>query len=97
MGRLEEIKERDKNATKGPWHHGDGDCILQDTDNQDILWYDWDETGGSMNVDGNTEDFEFIAHAREDIPWLIEQNRIMEDTMKFLIEELDKIKNAKAK
>lgn len=66
--RLAEIEARTKAATPGPWRR-EGDW-------NDIAAIDTD--GTPYGVAGNDEsishpDAEFIAHAREDVPWLIER------------------------
>lgn len=75
---INQIKERCEKATKGPWisfvegrDHTSG-CSFIRTSGNDI-----ELTGAS------TDDQDFIAHARQDIPALIEEicrlKRIMED------------------
>lgn len=61
MTRLEEIKERCEKATLGPWEH-DGKfqvCIPRKE--------------GTACFRAFPDDAEFIAHSREDIPWLVSQ------------------------
>lgn len=69
--RLEEIREREKKATKGPWHfqadtagrpvrlHADDfDTVITRELNEDYLYM-------------TNQDEAFIAHSREDIPFLL--------------------------
>lgn len=77
--RLAEIRSRCDKAKPGPWMHGDGCCgpyvswqahgderaglePLSDYDGSEAVWL-----GGSVEED----DRAFIAHSREDIPWLL--------------------------
>jgi len=59
--RLEQIREREQKATKGPWDH-DGIAIRSEGKET----FDWKIPSDSVDAD-------FIAHAREDIPWLLYQ------------------------
>lgn len=81
--RLEEIKARAEKATPGPWsaddEHGDipgaerAWCVSKITESGDYshdiayLSTDCADPIGTQE----TADAEFIAHAREDIPWLV--------------------------
>ena len=70
MSRVDEIRARAEAATRGPWSaiEGPGEH-----------WYVCDEGESIASIsanDGSNEDqrqpdAEFIAHAREDIPWLL--------------------------
>ncbi|MFF4746840.1 hypothetical protein ACGF3K_14290 [Streptomyces sp. NPDC047980] len=68
IDRLAEIAKRTEAATPGPWTvcddysdvHGPGDIHLASY---------WNPTAGDRNG-------EFIAHARADIPWLLNQLRL---------------------
>jgi len=73
MSRIDEIKKRCEKAGKGPWiYTEDKDCISYVEYKQkpsDKFWkyvvHDWN-TG--------RDNCEFIAHSREDIPYLLEVN-----------------------
>ena len=59
--RIEEIRLRAKTASAGPWHYDGDGCVRAQT--IDIVH---DES--IRFCDGR-----FIAHAREDIPWLLDR------------------------
>ena len=69
--RLKEIRERERKATKGPWNdsgryiNGDGHVLFQHSDVGCTL------PDERFEEDGHNGDF--VAHARTDIPWLLEQ------------------------
>jgi len=71
MNRLQEIKERAEKATKGPWSCNTtmvGDVVYVDNQSKSKLSmfiFRW------IHPFHRGADVEFIAHAREDIPWLI--------------------------
>ena len=68
MNRLDKIEARADAATKGPWV-----CVLNG-DESEVTYANapitWDDHGGEVFTEG---DAEFIAHARTDVPWLLEQ------------------------
>ena len=71
MSRLEEIRARAQVATPGPWKSYAGDVIIYGVD-----WYEPVICGSSNTPRGFSvaePDLDFIAHAREDVPWLLEQ------------------------
>ncbi len=71
MSRLEEIRARAQVATPGPWKSYSGDVIIYGVD-----WYEPVICGSSNTPRGFSvaePDLDFIAHAREDVPWLLEQ------------------------
>lgn len=86
MSRLDEIAEREKRATPGEWFSSDdaiewspkqmnsfvdrGAAIEPDI----VVGGAQDEQGGAVGVIRN-EDATFIAHARQDIPWLLSNIR----------------------
>lgn len=93
MTRLQEIKQRAERATKGPWNaytYGEEAPSLNfkdkltyvrvESENQIVGFIYCDQVGKPHLCDSG-----FIAHAREDIPYLIN----MVDGMQGLIEELD--------
>lgn len=83
MDRIDEIRTREKAATKGPWYtelvtitstqlQATNVCALADSH--------WPSGGRNLAGIGHWRDrvdpeadADFIAHAREDIPWLLEQ------------------------
>lgn len=93
--RLEEIQARADKATDGPWAaHVDR---FQDESYRDIdgAWipgvaekgfYEGDKPALSML---DPEDAEFIAHAREDVPWLIEQVRKRDAALRAVLDLCD--------
>lgn len=68
---LKEIEGRLKKATPGPWVAKDGDSmeLLMDGDCQmcDLTYYPW--------TPDRFEDWEFIAHAHEDVAALLAEVR----------------------
>jgi hypothetical protein len=72
--RLREIAERENKATKGPWDPESGLCSKCDG------WHlegpqDVGGTGILIQLGGGTDqlsDLSFIAHSRQDVPWLLE-------------------------
>lgn len=67
LQRLEEIEARAEKATPGRWKWSSGFLIaLREGCNELVLLTDWDR-----QIHGRKEEDEgFIAHAREDVPWL---------------------------
>jgi hypothetical protein len=69
MGRLEEIESRVKLVTRGPWIHSRfGYQILTNDRMDSICQFD-----GHMEMEQQIANCSFIAHSREDVPWLIEE------------------------
>jgi hypothetical protein len=82
--RLEAIRARAKAATRGPWN-----CYTGETDHRYVQQRSWrgDNKSSAVSVCSingpcimvpNPQpqaNQEFIAHAREDVPWLLEQLR----------------------
>jgi hypothetical protein len=67
--RLVAIRERVEAATDGPWRvTTDGDDPPGDYGDSDAE-HGWIEPHGAYTADRATN--EFIAHAREDVPWLL--------------------------
>ena len=67
MSRLDEIKARADAATKGPWSFDWSEGEVP------VFYGQTTKISGTFSVEANTiEDAEFIAAAREDVPWLIE-------------------------
>lgn len=69
--RLAEIQARAETATKGPWVTGGtascGDVYFGTLVDPD----DHSEPGVMLGMTGQPADAEFIASAREDVPWLL--------------------------
>lgn len=73
MSREEEIRARADAASNGPWWYDGRDIFHKPTgSNMDQivipLPLTWHESQAVPDADA-----EFIAHAREDIPWLLDQ------------------------
>jgi hypothetical protein len=78
--RISEIAEREKKATKGPWHRGDvkgftDDCVYRE-DGANIC--------KALLPESKAQNLDFIAHARADIPFLLselasERQAVIED------------------
>lgn len=95
MKRLEEIKKRAEEATKGPWEsdqilyvwqRGDGGGMVLDTD------IDGEGEGSivrargvgrGLSRDQQKKNLEFVAQARQDIPWLVDR---LEKALQYLRE-----------
>lgn len=86
MTRLEEIKKRTETATSGPW---ESECRKENIYHPDKCWnHDVTcEKGEAIIIQSNAflnEDHanaEFIAHARKDIPWLLDK---LEDAIELI-------------
>lgn len=78
MSRLDEIEARANAATRGPWEWY-ADALFSQTGHEpdwDPKWDDPGEFARIIETDGGEypprdNDRAFIAHAREDIPWLL--------------------------
>jgi len=87
MSRLNEIKERAAAATAGEWILGkDKDHIYQTAHVTRDIW----------NIPRNEADLVFIAHAREDVPWLVEAVEECIDLFKVLADDFDECKRQSA-
>lgn len=66
---LQEIKEREAKATKGPWVHLENTPFWGEirTANEEAFT----QIAVMPHLDDRTDDFNFIAYAREDIPALV--------------------------
>lgn len=62
---IAEIRKRCEAATPGPWWTCGGVCVAS-KGHEGLSLED-------VNGDTQEEDFDFIAHSREDIPWLLSQ------------------------
>ena len=82
MNRLNEIEARANAATEGPWEwEGEsnepwpaGDNSLRSVSGakDDLVLYAWGYDAYGIEA-ARDADAEFIAHARTDVPWLLEQ------------------------
>lgn len=84
MTRLDEIREREKKATKGPWK-ADGKIVRPISEEikrrAPIAMTDCSHGIGQAGVsDENNADF--IAHSREDIPYLLERLEAAEEALR---------------
>lgn len=83
MNRLQEIEEREKKATKGPWHvSGRVRHHIKNIDN----WYILE----GKQLDGGfrqVADADFIATARADIPYLLARLRDAEEVIDMILSE----------
>ena len=78
--RILEIRERLQAATPGAWriwkpdndYLGDGDPIVESESGQYIAQTSYDGLSHTVR-ETMVDDAEFIAHAKEDIVWLLEQ------------------------
>lgn len=64
MSRIDEIRARVEAATKGPWFLSYPGTSVRAPNGNYLAEY-------TTGEDGGTEDAEFIAHAREDVPQLL--------------------------
>jgi hypothetical protein len=73
--RLKQIRERAARATPGPWiaHEQQGIVDVCETDRTRpvVHWAGFDN--GDRNTSDHVANAAFIAHARDDIPWLLDQ------------------------
>jgi hypothetical protein len=79
---VKEIEEREKKATKGPWEDEraagiEGDAYIDSTG----PWYRVVGLWNDYN-DNSINDADFIAHSREDIPYLLSLIREAEHIIK---------------
>ena len=74
MNRLNEIEARANAATPGPWEAGCNDrhVLYVATENEEFCAEYGPELYDSQGFFSD-DDTEFIAHARTDVPWLLEQ------------------------
>ena len=67
--RLAEIKARDAACTRAPWTHN-----RERHPADGMAWWEVESEVGTIAFQVGEEcEAEFIAHAREDVPWLVEQ------------------------
>lgn len=65
MSRLDEIKARENRATKGPWRRSIGPDWL-------MVFSEYPARRHHILSGHNADDLRFAAHAREDIPFLLD-------------------------
>lgn len=72
--RIKKIEERCKSSTPGPWRKNPKEDIvcLDGRERNSISAYGAGVICGMSN-DEDTHNWEFIAHSREDIPWLLDE------------------------
>lgn len=75
MNRLDEIKARVDEATLGPWENADPQCIRHAEPN---IYAGSEEIADVYAV----TDSEFIAHARQDVPWLLDEIARLKQVLK---------------
>jgi hypothetical protein len=99
VSRLDEIQTRAEAATPGPWQPDTavrGDCVVWGPDGRFLLnqqaephWLEYPGEKRSVAFDVDRRDCEFIANAREDVPWLIDQIRDREARLRQYAEKVD--------
>lgn len=88
LDRLDEIQARADAATEGPWgvdgaaHPGPDDSLVV---------YPLEHGGAVAYVQPLYADAEFIAHARTDVPWLIEQVRKLDAALRAVLDVCDEM------
>jgi hypothetical protein len=70
--RIEEIKSRLEKATQGPWRQGDEEEGCENVIMDDGYWWSYSHIPLD-NPPSNVRDAEFIAHAPEDLRYLLDQ------------------------
>jgi DNA repair exonuclease SbcCD ATPase subunit len=83
--RITEIRQRLEQATKGPWRAmSAGNCVMENGRGAAIaeveglprpwnpVWVGWEVAKNYFKTFLRQEDAEFIAHAREDVPYLLD-------------------------
>lgn len=102
MTRLEEIRERWEKATPGPWKADDFGYAGMEEPCSIVIHtgkFDWQDINGegesviaSMFWDSQEADnAAAIAHAREDVPWLLEQMSHARERVHALSHEVDRL------
>src|SRR3954453_17659598 len=92
---LEAIKQRAAAATPGPWEGDPVDGIGQrwsrPTPWLDVIAMEGSDSWGGCNhrLTSNDADASFIAHSREDIPWLIERLQEAEAGFKEMLQRCE--------
>ena len=82
---LNRIRKQADNATEGPWEHepppGPGEDPMRP-----ICVYPKEDGGTLAYVQPLEADAEFIAHARTDVPWLLEQVELRDKVLEAVLE-----------
>jgi hypothetical protein len=86
---LQEIKEREAKATKGPWVHLENTPFWGEirTANEETFT----QIAVMPHLDDRTDDFNFIAYAREDVPALVAEVERLQAENEQLKEKLETI------
>lgn len=84
MGRIDDIKRRAEAATEGPWEEHNWDVmekphVVAPSEHDGKKHCD-----GHFDVPLTPEDADFIAHSREDIPWLVKGLEALAEYMKLI-------------
>lgn len=82
MSRIDEIKEREIKATEGPWIFNPRDEEVAIANKDKGIVFD-------PNCDMKDEDLDFIAHTREDIPYLRAEIERQKEAMKKIVGALE--------
>jgi len=69
--RLAEIRERLEKATDGPWKAIDSDYETEWSVHGSEIIFDGNNVGDGYYASPSEDDAKFIAHSREDTPWLV--------------------------
>ena len=100
--RIKEIRSRCLKATSGPWYapkpgqkspeccgcHSDSPTYNPRCINEHEVWAECNENEEWPSIlTGFEEDVVFAAHARQDIPWLLKQNEVLQLKVKKLQKE----------
>lgn len=87
LDRLDEIQARADAATDGPWTWASHRTV----DGDEWAVFDPHDWALASNRDGWTPDAEFIAAARTDVPWLIEQVRKLDAALRAVLDVCDEL------
>lgn len=80
---LDLIEARAQAATEGPWKHNGVNGVHTRVGSCVALSYRHDD-------DNRRADATFIAHAREDVPWLVDLARRQDAALRAVLAELDR-------
>jgi hypothetical protein len=79
-------------ATPGPWESTDDDCSIDAASGGGVAFvhpYASVRTMMATGEDWNRRDVAFIAHAREDIPWLVAEVRRLREVARLAAARLE--------
>ena len=95
MNRLDKIEARTNAATEGPWEWdgesnepwpaGDNSLRSVSGAKDDLVLYAWGYDAYGIEA-ARDADAEFIAHARTDVPWLLEQVKLRDKALEAVLE-----------